>query len=192
MSGIEGGFCHGLEPRIQDMMWGTDSAGDVATRRAMIRTAIAICDQCPLQAECIATGIVSHDRWGVIGGLGLKGRRLLARMAIEDGCPCTPRDTAPREALVRWIRTHPGHVKAARIESNLRRRRDERNESQAAWRATHQRTVKADKKTKVKPESQEPPKRPENRQRQANSRISKPKRKDENYQPALFTIDDEA
>lgn len=47
-------------------------------------------------------------------------------MAIEDGCPCTPRDTAPREALVRWIRTHPGHVKAARIESNLRRRRDDR------------------------------------------------------------------
>lgn len=192
MSGIEGGFCYGLEPRIQDMMWGTDSAADVATRRAMVRTAIAICDQCPMQAECIATGIVSHDRWGVIGGLGLKGRRLLARMAIEDGCPCTPRDTAPREALVRWIRTHPGHVKAARIESNLRRRRDERNESQAAWRATRQRAVKADKKTKVKPEPQEPPKRPENRRRQANSRISKLKRKDENCQPVLFTIDDVA
>lgn len=191
MSGIEGGFCHGLEPRIQDMMWGTDSAADVATRRAMIRTAIAICDQCPMQAECIATGIVSHDRWGVIGGLGLKGRRLLARMAIEDGCPCTPRDIAPREALVRWIRTHPGHVKAARIESNLRRRRDERNESQAAWRATHQRTVKADKKAKMKPEPQKPPKRPENRQRQTNTRISKLKRKDETCQPALFTIDDE-
>lgn len=124
MTGVKGGFCHGIKPRIQDLMWGTESVGDVATRRAMIRTAIAICDQCPMQAECIATGIVSHDRWGVIGGLGLKGRRLLARMAIEDGCPCTP-----REALIRWIRTHPEHVKAARIASNIRRRRDERNES---------------------------------------------------------------
>lgn len=191
MTGVKGGFCHGIEPRIQDLMWGTESVGDVATRRAMIRTAIAICDQCPMQAECIATGIVSHDRWGVIGGLGLKGRRLLARMAIEDGCPCTPRDTAPREALIRWIRTHPEHVKAARIASNIRRRRDERNESQAAWRATHPRAVKAGKKTKGKPEVQEPPNRPSDKRKQTGVRIPRVKRQDGDSQPTLFAEDGE-
>ncbi|OZG62560.1 WhiB family transcriptional regulator [Bifidobacterium lemurum] len=138
MSGIEGGVCSGLPLQIQDLMWGPDSIRDVGGQRAMKKTAVLLCDMCPMQYECLATGILSREQHGVAGGMPLKGRRQLRRCAEADGARIGDDDPAPRSALVVWLREHPELVREIRARMNSRRGRQNRAEDQAAWRARHE------------------------------------------------------
>ncbi len=130
---LQGGICGGLPLRIQDLMWGPDALPNRINQRTLSKTAVILCDMCPLRADCLALGIITTDQYGLAGGLGLKGRRKLRTRAVADGVRLDARD--PRRELAQWIRMHPELVAEVRAEANARADRERRTADQAAWRA---------------------------------------------------------
>ncbi|MCH3973527.1 WhiB family transcriptional regulator [Bifidobacterium tibiigranuli] len=133
------GICMGLPQPVQDLMWGADSLPDARAQRELTAAAVKLCEMCPLQADCLALGIATHDQFGVMGGLPVRARQQLQRLAEEAGVRFAPGDPDPRGALARWLREHPEVVRQARDRENERSRARHRSsaERQRRWRAAH-------------------------------------------------------
>lgn len=107
------GICAGLPQQIQDVMWGPDSVNDAHTQGALTLAACTLCEWCAMRSMCLAEAIIVHDQYGVRGGLPVKARRELARIARADGVKVDDRSLAAASRLARWIGKHPESVAQA-------------------------------------------------------------------------------
>jgi hypothetical protein len=116
MGGESGAICTGVfaaDPRLADRMWASDDDSfDAAARRR----GRALCDACPLQAECLAASLTNRRKDAmIVGGLTWRERRRLAHL-VGDGLGADPRRLGRLHAnrVSEWIMTNPDAVTEAR------------------------------------------------------------------------------
>ncbi|MFQ8905528.1 MAG: WhiB family transcriptional regulator [Collinsella sp.] len=116
------GECADFPDSWSDRMWGPDDLPNRRTQYELRRAAVRICEACPVRAECLAFGIMVQDQYGIYGGLPLRARRQVLKIAQEAGFRFDPNDPTAEQRLARFIRANPEIVAAAR-ERECRRRK---------------------------------------------------------------------
>lgn len=86
------------------------------------QTALQLCEDCPLQYNCIATLLVSHDRNSCMGGLNYE-ERIVLQQQITDELHAT---SLSANDVVVYLRAHPDALSCVRCEYR-RRQRSKRN-----------------------------------------------------------------
>lgn len=147
---VDGGICLGLPVRVQDLMWGPDRVDDPRAQARLTGCAIELCGMCPMQPDCLALSIVNRDQYGVAGGLPVRARRELRRLAESDGVDVDA--ASARFMLAKWLREHPDQVEQARRNETARTNAHRRLEEQRRWRAKKAGRLPADAKPNPKPE----------------------------------------
>ena len=66
--------------RAQAACLGEDTATFYPTTSGKQKQAMAICDSCPVQAECLTEALAHADQYGVWGGRSERARRAMRRM----------------------------------------------------------------------------------------------------------------
>lgn len=107
------GLCAGLPYGVQDIMWGPETINDAGRQRTLTGAAQVICEMCPLRSSCLADAIGNDDQHGVFGGLRVKARRQLARLAEAAGIRLDGSERA-RSMFVAWLDAHPEAIEQAR------------------------------------------------------------------------------
>ncbi len=107
------GLCAGLPYGVQDIMWGPEAINDAGRQRTLTAAAQVLCEMCPIRSSCLADAIGSDDQHGVFGGLRVKARRQLARLADAAGVRLDGGERA-RAAFVAWLDAHPEAIEQAR------------------------------------------------------------------------------
>ncbi|MEF2736150.1 MAG: WhiB family transcriptional regulator [Bifidobacterium choerinum] len=111
---VQRGFCAGLPYGVQDLMWGPERLNDPRRQRALSAAAVVLCEMCPLRARCTADALAVEDQHGMFGGLVVKERRQLARLAVADGVPVGA-SQRERARLAAWLGAHPEAFDQARL-----------------------------------------------------------------------------
>ncbi|WP_291531220.1 WhiB family transcriptional regulator [Bifidobacterium sp. UBA4282] len=137
------GWCAQFPSVWADQMWGLDDVDDEnpSGRRALVAAGIRICDSCPLRFRCLADAIVTHERYGIRGGLRRMPRVRLASAARAAGVDLS--GVRASQNLESWLRANPGMIGLVRdAESKDRayrrhnqQRREARRERREAGRA---------------------------------------------------------
>ena len=86
------GECADFPDSWSDRMWGPDDLPNQRTQYELRRAAVRICEACPVRAECLAFGIMVRDQYGIYGGLPLRARRQVLKIAQEAGFRFDPND----------------------------------------------------------------------------------------------------
>ncbi|QTB90711.1 WhiB family transcriptional regulator [Bifidobacterium saguini] len=115
-------------------MWGPESLPNAHDQYEMRRAAVKICEACPVKAECLAFGILAGEQSGIYGGLPLRARRVVLRIAREAGLRCDPTDPTAQPRLARYIRSNPEIVVAAREHEAKRHHAELADERRRRWR----------------------------------------------------------
>ena len=100
---FSGGRCAGMTPVQLDYALGSR------------QSAQALCDGCPLQAYCIATALVSSDRYSRMGGLTVRERQFLSKQLKSDIGVTRVRDL---RQTMQWLQTHPQAITTARLQAD--------------------------------------------------------------------------
>lgn len=137
------GECADFPDSWSDRMWGPDDLPNQRTQYELRRAAVRICEACPVRAECLAFGIMVRDQYGIYGGLPLRARRQVLKIAQEAGFRFDPNDPTAEQRLARFVRANPEIVAAARERECRRRSTEQRTARQQRWRATTRSTGKA-------------------------------------------------
>ena len=127
------GECRDFPQPWSDYLWSLEFEHRPDDAKAFHSVAKAVCEQCPVRAECLAYAASGGLEWGVYGGKVCTDRRRIARMAEADGVPCRDRSLPwPQRwrLLTDWIRSHlnvfdeaTGEASAERQQRRLRARR---------------------------------------------------------------------
>lgn len=137
---LSGGECRQFPARWTGRMWGGEETGDQRERAELARAAVRICEACPVRAECLAFAIVMRDQNGIYGGLPLRARRNVRRIAERAGLVLDGVEPATAQRrLTGFIRANPEVVKAAREHERERQRTDNESARRKRWRSTHPR-----------------------------------------------------
>ncbi len=72
------GLCLNEDP---ETFWLDSEVDDAHTREKKMRAARRVCDECPVQAECLLWGLLEapNDHWSILGGLTHRQRRTIRR-----------------------------------------------------------------------------------------------------------------
>lgn len=123
------------EPRAAQLE--NESTNTAWSERYLLRrTAMILCDQCPVQADCLAFQTLLNTRYGVCGGLDQLGRRFLLHRAVEQGLDTD--DPKAQQILAESIRQQPhvvAHIRALITESIRQRSRNRYHAQQKAVKA---------------------------------------------------------
>lgn len=120
------GLCQGMNPYVQDIMWGPDTVNDKGAQRSLTAAAQVLCGMCPLRGACLANALMADEQHGVFGGLRLRARRQLARFAQADGIELDGTHRA-RLRLEAWLTSHPEAIDQARMVVAQERRSEQAN-----------------------------------------------------------------
>lgn len=85
------GECRDFPQPWSDYLWSLEFEHRPDDAKAFHSVAKAVCEQCPVRAECLAYAASGGLEWGVYGGKVCTDRRRIARMAEADGVPCRDR-----------------------------------------------------------------------------------------------------
>lgn len=105
------GWCSQFPQVWADRMWGLEDYDDddnAAGRRTLVAAGIRICDSCPLRFRCLAEAIVTHERYGIRGGLRRMPRTRLASAAKAAGVDLDGVRAA--QNLEAWLEANPGMI----------------------------------------------------------------------------------
>lgn len=126
------GECRDFPQPWSDYLWSLEFERRPGDAKAFHSVAKAVCERCPVRAECLAYAASGGLEWGVYGGKVCTDRRRIARMAEADGVPCRDRGLPwPQRwrLLTDWIRAHrnvfdeaTGEASAERQQRRLRAR----------------------------------------------------------------------
>lgn len=126
------GECRDFPQPWSDYLWSLEFEHHPGDAKAFHSVAKAVCERCPVRAECLTYAASGGLEWGVYGGKVCTDRRRIARMAEADGVPCRDRGLPwPQRwrLLTDWIRAHrnvfdeaTGEASAERQQRRLRAR----------------------------------------------------------------------
>ena len=85
------GECRDFPQPWSDYLWSLEFEHRPDDAKAFHSVAKAVCEQCPVRADCLAYAASGGLEWGVYGGKVCTDRRRIARMAEADGVPCRDR-----------------------------------------------------------------------------------------------------
>lgn len=85
------GECRDFPQPWSDYLWSLEFEHRPGDAKAFHSVAKAVCERCPVRAECLAYAASGGLEWGVYGGKVCTDRRRIARMAEADGVPCRDR-----------------------------------------------------------------------------------------------------
>lgn len=85
------GECRDFPQPWSDYLWSLEFEHRPGDAKAFHSVAKAVCERCPVRAECLAYAASGGLEWGVYGGKVCTDRRRNARMAEADGVPCRDR-----------------------------------------------------------------------------------------------------
>ena len=92
------GECRDFPQPWSDYLWSLEFEHRPGDAKAFHSVAKAVCERCPVRAECLAYAASGGLEWGVYGGKVCTDRRRIARMAEADGVPCRDRGLPARPA----------------------------------------------------------------------------------------------